>query len=276
MNDIIAYLEGVVTPDTLECLFRLEKVFTSVNYTDHQAQLINAFANDDLNPFDKGAEMVGVYETQADYLLLLMGVFVLDEPEYMNFHIKARLLESLFASESIDNLDVLTEVTQDHAEAEPLDYLCALLAAMTDKSDGFYQDRIAAVDLTLVTKLKKLASVPEAHEHLLETQKGIKKEFMSFLDAHQGQGLVYHLVKDKGTIPIDYVEVVAALQANFTGLGDRRLVQELYAGLIVAGVAKDKRYLVGNTAISDLSVGTSRELTLPNAYEELFRELTNE
>lgn len=238
MLDAIAIYSGILKPATLKTLAEIENTFEYLQYTDHELDVAEPeMLNDDMAPMDKGEIMMAAYERHVDSILILFGVFLMDDGERVTLDFKSRLLAALSSMDKEDNRDVIANVTA-MTSVEDLDMLISILTEMMSETQNYLEQRIGDVDPALMDRVRKSLADPEVFHDVIERQVEIKQALLGFLEDRQG--FIYDKVVKSNTLPLSWHVAFGTFKENAPKVPATQAATEAIAACIAAGFTGDE------------------------------------
>lgn len=226
--------DGVIKPSILEALVKLEGLFETLNYTDHEIETSEVEMLGGLSNEDKGRVVTEAYEKHIDSLLLLLGVYLVQDESRVNLPFKVRLLEWIFALEDESSFDIVSSVLLEGETEDSLETLIELLTELSDLEPVFLYSRIEDVESKLIQRLKRQTAIPDLQSDISHVNKEIRDKILS-VDKER-DGVIYRTIVRTGQIPLGWPIAAAAIQRKLEDLTPAQLGKEIFLAVIASDV----------------------------------------
>jgi len=233
LNTLYVYT-GLLKPSVLESLVKLEGLFETLNYTDHEIETSEIEMLEGMSDEDKAHRVTNAYEKHIDVLLLLLGVFLVPDDDRITLPFKVSLLEGVFSLEDTDNLDIVTSTLLEMDDADALMVFVELLVQVTAFQPAFLLARIEDVETKLIQRLKKKTALPDLQASVEHVRHDIRDRILAVDGAKEG--IIYRTIARTSQLPLSWSVASAAILRHAEDTAPDVLGREVYLATLAADI----------------------------------------
>lgn len=251
MLDTIVLLASTLTPMALGEIIKIETVFKTLDYTNHQLEVNElTFRAKETDEQGMANALRGIYANHAELLVKHHGIYPVDS-EDNDITLRRRLLEVLVSAEDPANRDIVAVVLEEAIE-DPVEAFCKICGDLTEMDMVHYQYRIEEVDSSLINSLRRLVATEATIAAEKESSAGVKAAFIKATAQHR-KGPVYNFVIQATSLPVPFNTTITTLLPELELLTrPDELGAELYLLTVAADIPFEDRVSVAVNARNDI------------------------
>lgn len=224
MRELFSYVVGVIPNSRIVAISEAEDLFEEINFSGHH-NLINSIIGGgiEFSGLEFGESLEYCYYQALLENLGIFGIRMTDDVHSVKDVLT--ILRGIVSLGEPLNHDVIESIMQD--EVDPLETLANLLAELEEPDMFWFMQKIDYVDPDLMVRIKAELNDVEFIQELGEVQIEVVAKYREYMTDKE-EGVVAESLHAVEFLPMNYRNMVVALQNDLRSLSSHELVEQLY------------------------------------------------